>query len=232
MASQLTIPSISAVTPLFSHNLYHPGLTETIFKDDLLAFHAQAYGRHFRGSIPDLSAGYIPSHVLDEAGGQSDDTLGYYQDGVKRTLTDAQIAMFRHSEVQAVLREQRHAREKESSDFLTVARSQDLQDGVWGLQEVDEDQEIEGDGTKERDVKDIDIEDLDIEGDVDIEEDDEEEYARFLEAERREMKLAASSRVAKNGKNQKSQAGKASTRRNVRELDEIRSCTDALDYGD
>ena len=34
-----------------------------------------------------------------------DDGLGYYPDGVKRTLTDDQIAMFRHSEIYSILRE-------------------------------------------------------------------------------------------------------------------------------
>ncbi|MCJ1405329.1 hypothetical protein MMC11_008556 [Xylographa trunciseda] len=207
MASQLTLPSISS--------------------DDLLAFHALTYGQSFSGSIPDLSVAFIPADGRDEDGAQSDDTLGYYQDGVKRTLTDAQIAMFRHSEVQALLRDQRHAREKESSEFLTVARSQELQDGAWGLQEVDEDNVDEGDN-----IKDIVTKDIDIEEDGEIEEDDEEEYARFLEAERKEMELVASNQGAKNGKNRKSKAGKASTRRIVRELDEARSGTDALDYGD
>lgn len=40
-----------------------------------------------------------------------DDELGYYADGVKRTLTDDQIAMFRHSETQALLRDRRLAQE-------------------------------------------------------------------------------------------------------------------------
>ena len=34
-----------------------------------------------------------------------DDNLGYYPDGVKRTLTDDQIAMFRHSEIYSIVRE-------------------------------------------------------------------------------------------------------------------------------
>ncbi|KAF8430620.1 hypothetical protein BGX38DRAFT_1231963 [Terfezia claveryi] len=34
---------------------------------------------------------------------EEDDDLGYYPDGVKRTLTDAQIAIFRHSEIQEML---------------------------------------------------------------------------------------------------------------------------------
>ncbi|MCJ1435889.1 hypothetical protein MMC27_005265 [Xylographa pallens] len=211
MTSQLTIPSISP--------------------DDLLAFHARTYGKIFPGSIPDLSAGSV-SGLLGEDDEQCQDTLGYYPDGVKRTLTDAQIAMFRHSEVEALRRAQRHAREKESSDFLTVARSQELHDGVWGLQEVDEDLVVEAESAQKIDIKDVDGEELDVGDNGEMEEDDEEEYAQFLEAERREMELVASSRVAKNSKNQKPQAGKASTRRIVRELDEIRSGTDALDYGD
>jgi hypothetical protein len=38
--------------------------------------------------------------------------LGYYPDGVKRTLTDEQIAIFRHSEIQTLLRERRKRREE------------------------------------------------------------------------------------------------------------------------
>lgn len=40
-----------------------------------------------------------------------DDGLGYYSDGVKRKLTDDQIAMFRHSEIQTLLRERRRRRD-------------------------------------------------------------------------------------------------------------------------
>jgi hypothetical protein len=35
---------------------------------------------------------------------EEDDNLGYYPDGVKRTLTDVQIAIFRHSEIQELER--------------------------------------------------------------------------------------------------------------------------------
>ncbi|KAI9741037.1 MAG: hypothetical protein M1834_002748 [Cirrosporium novae-zelandiae] len=44
------------------------------------------------------------------------DDLGYYEDGYKRTLTDDQIAMFRHSEIQTILRARRHKREAEECD--------------------------------------------------------------------------------------------------------------------
>jgi hypothetical protein len=36
-----------------------------------------------------------------------DDNLGCYHDGVKRTLTDEQVAMFRHSEIQRLLQQRR-----------------------------------------------------------------------------------------------------------------------------
>lgn len=39
--------------------------------------------------------------------GDDDDNLGWYHDGVKRTLTDEQVAMFRHSEIQRLLQQRR-----------------------------------------------------------------------------------------------------------------------------
>ena len=44
---------------------------------------------------------------------EADDGLGYYEDGVKRTLTDEQIRMFRHSEIQRLASERRAAKEAE-----------------------------------------------------------------------------------------------------------------------
>ena len=43
-------------------------------------------------------------------GVEDDDGLGYYPDGVRRTLTDEQIAIFRHTEIQTLLRERRKSR--------------------------------------------------------------------------------------------------------------------------
>jgi hypothetical protein len=65
------------------------------------------------------STSYFATHFLGPAdepdeldyAEEEDDGLGYYDDGVKRTLTDEQIAMFRHSEIQALLRERRYAEE-------------------------------------------------------------------------------------------------------------------------
>ena len=44
------------------------------------------------------------------------DDLGYYPDGTKRTLTDEQIAMFRHSEVYSILRERQVRKENLEAD--------------------------------------------------------------------------------------------------------------------
>jgi hypothetical protein len=45
-----------------------------------------------------------------------DDELGWYGDGVKRTLTDEQIAMFRHTEFEQLMRKQRLQAEDEDED--------------------------------------------------------------------------------------------------------------------
>jgi hypothetical protein len=68
-----------------------------------------------------LSAGssnrHQDAHVeLEEDYDNNDDGLGYYSDGVKRTLTDDQIAMFRHSEIQLLLRERRLRRENSEGE--------------------------------------------------------------------------------------------------------------------
>src|SRR4051812_29697176 len=48
---------------------------------------------------------------VDEEYNESEDGLGYYPDGVKRTLTDEQIALFRHTEIQTIIRERLRKRE-------------------------------------------------------------------------------------------------------------------------
>ena len=45
-----------------------------------------------------------------------DDNLGYYEDGVKRTITDEQIEMFRHSEMEMIAREERMRADDERQD--------------------------------------------------------------------------------------------------------------------
>lgn len=48
-------------------------------------------------------SGHVDSYDYGEEG-EDDDGLGYYPDGAKRTLTDEQIAIFRHSELEALRR--------------------------------------------------------------------------------------------------------------------------------
>lgn len=74
----------------------------------LKQFHAD----HFTSQpIPNISSasalrGQEEGPDVAEDDEEYDDGLGYYEDGVKRTLTDEQIAMFRHSEIER-LRAQR-----------------------------------------------------------------------------------------------------------------------------
>jgi len=55
---------------------------------------------------------------------EEDDGLGYYPDGVKRTLTDEQIAIFRHSELEAL------RRERESSGHIKPTATHPEQDAA------------------------------------------------------------------------------------------------------
>ncbi|OOF96367.1 hypothetical protein ASPCADRAFT_506058 [Aspergillus carbonarius ITEM 5010] len=87
--------------------------------EDLQAFQA----KHFPGSAcptPPLTttlAEEHPDHQQQEEHyyyEEEEDDLGYYPDGVKRTLTDEQIRIFRHSEIHALLREKQLREEEEA----------------------------------------------------------------------------------------------------------------------
>ncbi|KAL9088753.1 MAG: hypothetical protein Q9165_006062 [Trypethelium subeluteriae] len=98
----------------------------TITEDDLRIFHLSHFGR----PLPQTSLAADQSHFFaqnygtrEEYGsdgkeydgqGEEDDGLGYYPDGIKRTLTDEQIAIFRHTEIQTLLRERRRRRAAET----------------------------------------------------------------------------------------------------------------------
>ncbi|KAL8777651.1 MAG: hypothetical protein Q9213_007763 [Squamulea squamosa] len=118
----------------------------TVTSVDLERFHR----RHFGASDSSINL-VFPSHYTDtnptysgtgEELGQEDD-LGYYPDGVKRTLTDEQISMFRHSEIYAILRKRQLQKENghvdEESQTLPVT-SDSLPDDVslaYGENEVE-----------------------------------------------------------------------------------------------
>ncbi|GFF21912.1 putative U6 snRNA phosphodiesterase [Aspergillus udagawae] len=78
--------------------------------EDLQAFQA----KHFPSSQQTTSLNYTYSETVDNDV-DDDDDLGYYTDGVKRTLTDEQIRIFRHSEIHSLLR-QKELREEELAE--------------------------------------------------------------------------------------------------------------------
>ncbi|OHE96662.1 hypothetical protein CORC01_07979 [Colletotrichum orchidophilum] len=92
-----------------------PFAAPNVNNNDLMAF----YEAHFSGAaVRNFKADFFnPNHQPDaaianasiEENGdvfEEEDDLGYYHDGVKRTLTDEQIAMFRHSELETLKRDQ------------------------------------------------------------------------------------------------------------------------------
>jgi hypothetical protein len=92
--AQLQIPAVYTVSYLSSDffvNAY-------ALQHDLAAFHhTHICQRSNSEDCPPLCNGVEDEVPYDE------DDLGYYADGVKRTLTEEQVAMFRFSEVQQLL---------------------------------------------------------------------------------------------------------------------------------
>ncbi|OLN81701.1 Uncharacterized protein C16H5.15 [Colletotrichum chlorophyti] len=97
--------------------------TPNITSDDLKAF----FEAHFSSAaLNDFNSDFFNAQTYSNASttnqslqhgdfvDEEDDGLGYYSDGVKRTLTDDQIAMFRHSELENLRREQERAAERRS----------------------------------------------------------------------------------------------------------------------
>lgn len=85
----------------------------SVTKEDLQSFQAKHFPAAHAYPTKESDQFYI------EKGGEEfyndDEDLGYYPDGVQRTLTDEQIRIFRHSEIHALRREQQ-AREEEEED--------------------------------------------------------------------------------------------------------------------
>ncbi|KAI5815427.1 hypothetical protein BZA77DRAFT_75417 [Pyronema omphalodes] len=87
----------------------------TVTPEDLAAFHhthlcptssaacSTLCGTNAAGATGDDYYEYYDEEAYE------DDGLGYYPDGAKRTLTDVQIAIFRNSEVQELLKAKRRA---------------------------------------------------------------------------------------------------------------------------
>jgi hypothetical protein len=69
-------------------------------QNDLAAFH---HSHLCQSTNPDACSPLCSAGDEQEVAYWEQDDLGYYPDGVKRTLTDSQIAMFRFSEIQELL---------------------------------------------------------------------------------------------------------------------------------
>ncbi|KAK3720910.1 hypothetical protein LTR37_003573 [Vermiconidia calcicola] len=96
----------SGLTPAVE-TLTIPAVTE----HDLLAFQISHFGDDTKPEawfVDPETAIYHEPEIEQE----DDDGLGYYDDGVKRALTDEQIEMFRHSEMEQLVREGRLVREE------------------------------------------------------------------------------------------------------------------------
>ena len=88
------------------------------FSDDAVkAFHCQFFNPSGDALQHVQFENYEDSQSEEDRGEEKyeeDDGLGYYPDGVKRTLTDEQIEIFRHSELHALEREKEREEERRS----------------------------------------------------------------------------------------------------------------------
>jgi hypothetical protein len=79
-----------------------------ISQDELLSFFASHFSDNAVSKFGQNFLNPTSAHISDVPTGHEayeEDELGYYDDGVKRTLTDEQIEIFRHSELEALRRE-------------------------------------------------------------------------------------------------------------------------------
>ncbi|KAK7430104.1 hypothetical protein QQZ08_003288 [Neonectria magnoliae] len=98
--------------------------------DDLFVFQQAHFSQDavasFGGTFMDPSSERLPHDDVTYETWEEEDDLGYYEDGVKRTLTDEQIEIFRHSELEALRKEE----EKQSSTKAAISSDEamDLSD--------------------------------------------------------------------------------------------------------
>lgn len=113
-----------------------------ISQTDLKSFHAAHFSKASTTHFAQQFLGPVEEEYLEEV---EDDGLGYYEDGVKRTLTDEQIAIFRHSEMHAILRDRRYAEEARRDESGTPAsipeegelEAGELEDDISGSREYE-----------------------------------------------------------------------------------------------
>ncbi|KAL1835609.1 hypothetical protein VTJ49DRAFT_6336 [Mycothermus thermophilus] len=104
-ASSFKVPQVTQADMLAFHDAHFSTLATDHFQAHFLrpSSHPPAHDDVTHPAADDEQDQYYEEE-------EDDDGLGYYPDGVKRTLTDEQIAIFRHSEIEAL----RRARESQS----------------------------------------------------------------------------------------------------------------------
>ncbi|KAK5112460.1 hypothetical protein LTR62_004216 [Meristemomyces frigidus] len=118
--------------------------TQSITEDDLLAFQFSHFDDDTKPEqwFVDANTALNTGHTNENEPG-AEDRFGYYTDGTKRTLTDEQIALFRHSEVQRLLRERRLQCDEVAYQEREAEKQRDYEDG-WDEEDY-EDGYCEGD---------------------------------------------------------------------------------------
>ncbi|CAD6505228.1 BgTH12-00720 [Blumeria graminis f. sp. triticale] len=77
-------------------------MSVNISQEELFEFHTAHFSK--------VNRDHFAKHFLGPVA-HLEDHLGYYEDGSERTLTDAQICIFRHTEIQNLFRERQYMRE-------------------------------------------------------------------------------------------------------------------------
>lgn len=120
----------------------------TVTQEDLYAFHARVFGYPAPSQLFGTEQEPYKDASYDEIYQVENDDLGYYADGAKRTLTDEQIAMFRHSEIYSILRERQVHKENLEADGTEPSNAMVSQpeEAVDATVSSDEEGEVQSDG--------------------------------------------------------------------------------------
>ena len=85
--------------------------------------------------MPQITIADTLSDKHDGYPAAQNEDLGYYHDGTQRTLTDEQIAMFRHSEIYSIIRARQVRKENEDAE-LSEATQRTGEDDVFDMPAV------------------------------------------------------------------------------------------------
>ncbi|KAF5658315.1 hypothetical protein FHETE_9969 [Fusarium heterosporum] len=109
--------------------------------DDLIAFHEAHFSTAALASfVSDFTNSPSEDHTHHGAANdkwEEEDGLGYYSDGVKRTLTDEQIEIFRHSELEALRKQQEKEKQLSAKTTATSGQAVDLSDDSHAIAQTE-----------------------------------------------------------------------------------------------